>query len=103
LLDNLINTENMKKIKPIGSNVVVKVPVIEEVTKSGIVLPETASKEKSQVGEVIATGESEKINDQIKKGVSVLYEKYSGTEIEIDGKKFVVLDASKNMILAIVE
>lgn len=93
----------MKKIKPIGSNVVVKVPKVEEVTQGGIVLPETASKEKSQIGEVIARGESEKINEEIKIGASVLYEKYSGTEIEVEGEKFVILDASKNMILAIVE
>ncbi len=93
----------MKKITPIGSNVVVKLPKVEEISKGGIVLPETASKEKSQVGIVVAVGESEKINEQIKKGISVLYEKYSGTEIEIDGEKFVILDAAKNMILGIVE
>lgn len=93
----------MKKIKPIGSNVVVQLPKAEEITKGGIVLPETVSKEKSQVGTVVAVGESEKINEQIKKGVAVLYEKYSGTEIEIEGEKFVILDAAKNMILAIVE
>ncbi len=93
----------MKKITPIGSNVVVKVPKIEEMTRGGIVLPETASKEKSQIGTVVAVGESEKVNPQIKKGVSVLYEKYSGTEVEIEDEKFVILDASKNMILAIVE
>lgn len=93
----------MKKIKPIGNNVVVKVPKVEEVTQGGIVLPETASKEKSQIGEVVARGEGEKVNEEIKIGASVLYEKYSGTEIEVEGEKFVILDASKNMILAIVE
>lgn len=93
----------MKKITPIGSNVVIKIPKMEAISKGGIVLPETASQEKSQIGTVVAVGESEKINAQIKKGVSVLYEKYSGTEIEIEGEKFVILDAAKNMILAIVE
>jgi chaperonin GroES len=93
----------MKKITPIGSNVVIKIPKVETISKGGIVLPETASQEKSQIGIVVAVGESEKINSQIKKGVSVLYEKYSGTEIEIEGEKFVILDAAKNMILAIVE
>ncbi|MBT3356109.1 co-chaperone GroES [bacterium] len=93
----------MKKIKPIGSNVVVQIPKAEEMTKGGIFIPQTASKEKSQIGIVVAVGESEKINKQIKKETSVLYEKYSGTEIEVDGEKFVILDAAKNMILAIVQ
>ena len=66
----------MKKIKPIGSNVVVQIPKAEEMTKGGIFIPQTASKEKSQIGIVVAVGESEKINKQIKKETSVLYEKY---------------------------
>lgn len=93
----------MKKITPIGSNVVVQIPKTEEVTKGGIFLPETASKEKSQIGIVIAVGEDEKISKQIKKGASVLFEKYGGTEIKIESEQFVILDAAKNTILGIVE
>ena len=80
------------KIKPLGSRVVVEPIEQEEVTPGGIVLPETA-KEKPQKGNVLSVGpgdrdeEGKRIPMDVKVGDTVLYAKYSGTEIKIDGKK----------------
>jgi chaperonin GroES len=84
-------------IKPLGERVVVK--PIEEQNKSlgSILLPEK-SKEKSNQGEVIAVGKQE--NEELKVGNKVLYSKYSGTEIEFDNEKFLILE--KKDILAII-
>jgi len=92
----------MKKVKPLGKNVLVKVAKNEKTTDSGIVIPDTASEEKSQEGVVVATGNSEKIDKSIKKGVTVIFKKYAGNEIEIEGEDHVLLD-SKDDILAILE
>ena len=62
------------KIKPLGKRVLIEQTKQEEVTKSGIVLPGTASKEKPIIGEVIAVGTEVK---EIKKGMNVIFEKYS--------------------------
>ena len=88
----------MKKIKPLGDNILVKIIKTEDVTKSGIVLPDTASKEDPQEGEVVAVGDSDKINEKIKKGVKVIFSKYSNTEIE---EGYLILKAED--ILAIIE
>ncbi len=92
----------MKNIQPIGRNVLVKVAKNEKTTESGIVIPDTASEEKSQEGLIVAVGDSGKINEKIKKGVSIIYKKYSGSEIEIGGEEHVILDAKED-ILAIIE
>lgn len=91
----------MKKVTPLGENVLVKVMSVEKTTESGIVLPDTASEEKPQEAEVVAVGESEKINSEIKKGSKVIFAKYSGTEIEIDKEEYLILKAED--ILAVVE
>ncbi len=71
-------------IKPLGDRVLVKPLTTEEVTKSGIVLPETAEKEKKEQGEVVAIGAGEKIKKLgLKVGDKVLFGKYSGEEIEV--------------------
>ncbi|MEA4907479.1 MAG: co-chaperone GroES [Chloroflexi bacterium] len=93
-------------LKPLGSRVVVEPIEQEEVTASGIVLPETA-KEKPQKGKVLAVGAGDKDENgkRIPMDVSVddtvLFAKYSGTEIKIDGKKVLILRESD--VLAIVE
>ena len=80
------------KIKPLGDRVLVKPSEREEKTKGGIVLPDTA-KEKPQEGKVIAVGEGKKSEDgkvipiSLKVGDKVLYGKYSGTEITVDGEE----------------
>ncbi|MBE0409556.1 MAG: co-chaperone GroES [Anaerolineales bacterium] len=93
-------------IKPLGNRVVVEPFEEEEVTAGGIVLPETA-KEKPQKGKVLAIGpgdrndEGERIPMDVSEGDSVLYAKYAGTEIKIDGKKLLILRESD--LLAIVQ
>lgn len=72
-------------IKPLGDRILVKLLVAEEVTKSGIVLPGTAEKEKKEQGEVIAIGTGEKIKKlHLKVSDKVLFGKYSGDDVEMD-------------------
>lgn len=87
-------------IKPIGDRVLVKMVEIEEKTRGGIVLPDTVSKEKSTIGEVVAAGDGEKVKN-INAGEKVIYEKYSGTEIKDNGEKYLLLNVDN--ILAKVE
>jgi chaperonin GroES len=93
-------------LKPLGSRVVVEPIEQEDVTAGGIVLPETA-KEKPQKGKIISVGAGDRdesgkrIAMDVKAGDTVLFAKYSGTEIKIDGKKLLILRESD--ILAIVE
>jgi len=91
-----------KKIQPLGRNVLVKVRKVEKMTESGIVIPDTASEKKPQEGEVVAVGDSEKINPKIKKGASVLFREYGGTELEIDNEEYRILDAKED-VLAVIE
>lgn len=94
------------QLKPLGSRVVIEPSEQEEVTAGGIVLPETA-KEKPQKGTILATGPGERDDDgkriqmDVKVGDVVLYAKYAGTEIKVEGKKLLILKESD--ILAIVE
>ena len=85
-------------IKPLGERVLIKQTEQEEVTKSGIVLPGTASKEKPIIGEVLAVGS--KI-EEVKVGDKVIFEKYSGTEVEDGEESYLILE--KDNVLAIVE
>lgn len=91
-------------IKPLGDRVVIKVLESEEKTKSGIVLPDTA-KEKPQQGKVLAVGSGEiidgkKVPLEVKEGDKVIFSKYAGTEVKIDGEEYLILRQSD--ILAIV-
>jgi len=89
------------KLRPIEDRVVVKIQTAsQEKTIGGIIIPDTA-KEKPQMAEVIAVGTDEDLIKIVKIGDKVLYGKYSGTEVEIDGEK--LLNLSKSDILAIVE
>jgi len=93
------------KLKPLGNRVVVEPLEQEEITAGGIVLPETA-KEKPQKGTVLSVGPGERDDEgkyipmDVKKGDTVLFAKYSGTEIKVDGKKLLILRESD--LLAIV-
>ena len=95
----------MGRIQPIGDRVVVKPAAKEEVTKSGIVIPDTA-KEKPQEGTVIAVGNGRLLDNgdraaiDVRKGDRVLYAKYGGTEFKLDGEEYFVL--KENDILAII-
>ena len=95
------------KLKPLGDRLIVKAIEEEETTASGIVLPDTA-KEKPQKGKVIAAGEGKWDDDgkkriplDISEGDEVLYSKYGGTEIQVDGEDLLVLRESD--VLAKVE
>jgi chaperonin GroES len=94
------------KLKPLGGRVIVEPIEQEEMTAGGIILPETA-KEKPQEGKILASGPGERdeagnrIVMEVKVGDKVLYAKYSGTEVKVEGKKLLILRESD--ILAIVE
>ena len=97
-------TKNKSKTKllPLGDRIVVKPIEREEVTKGGIILPDTA-KEKPQEGEIIAVGPG-KLNDEgtritmdVKVGDKVIYAKYAGTEVEIDGERLLIIHDSDIM------
>ncbi|MEN3012476.1 MAG: co-chaperone GroES [Dictyoglomus thermophilum] len=94
------------KLRPIGDRVVVKVIEQEEKTKGGIVLPDTA-KEKPQQGKVIAVGtgrildNGQKVPLEIKEGDRVIFAKYAGTEVKIEGEEYLIL--SERDILAVIE
>lgn len=93
-------------LKPLGDRVVVEPLEEEEITASGIILPETA-KEKPQKGTVVAVGPGRKdengkvIAMEVKEGDTVLYAKYGGTEVKVDGKTLLIL--REDDVLAIVE
>lgn len=90
------------KIKPLGDRAVLKPLQAEEVTKSGIVLPDTVDKEKPEQAEVVAVGPGEKITKlNIKAGDMVLCAKYGGTEVKIDDVEYKVV--SEEDILAVLE
>jgi chaperonin GroES len=92
-------------LKPLGNRVVVEPIEQEDVTSGGIVLPETA-KEKPQKGKVLAVGPGDRDEDgkriqmDVSEGDTVLFAKYSGTEIKLEGKKLLIL--RENDLLAIV-
>ena len=94
------------KLKPLDDRVVVKPLEAEEKTPGGIVLPDTA-KEKPQVGKVIAVGPGKLLDSgnrgqtAVKKNDQVIYGKYAGSEVEIEGKKLKILRESE--ILGVVE
>ena len=93
------------KIRPVGDRVVVKPAAKEEVTRSGIVIPDTA-KEKPQEGIVIAVGSGRLLENgerspiDVNEGDRVLFAKYGGTEFKLDGEEYLVLKESD--ILAVV-
>ncbi len=94
------------KLRPLDDRVVIKQSEAEEKTSGGIILPDTA-KEKPQIGKIVAIGPGKLLDDgkrskmSVKKNDKVIYAKYIGSEVEIDGGKFVVLRESD--VLGIVE
>jgi chaperonin GroES len=93
-------------LKPLGDRIIVEAITAEEVTKGGIVLPDTA-KEKPQEGKVVAVGPGKLLDNgkvapmEIKVGDRVVYSKYGGSEIKLNGSEFVVL--RQDDVLGIVE
>ncbi|MDR1113750.1 MAG: co-chaperone GroES [Candidatus Margulisbacteria bacterium] len=93
------------KLKPLHDKIVIEKPEEEKATKSGIILPDNA-KEKPQTGKVIAVGGGKVLDNgtklplEIKVGDTVYYSKYSGTEIKIEEKEYIII--AENDVLAIV-
>ncbi|MDR1323277.1 MAG: co-chaperone GroES [Candidatus Margulisbacteria bacterium] len=93
------------KLKPLHDKIVIEKPEEEKATKSGIILPDNA-KEKPQTGKVIAVGNGKTLDNgtklplEIKVGDTVYYSKYSGTEIKIEEKEYIII--AENDVLAIV-
>ncbi|MCI5772085.1 MAG: co-chaperone GroES [Clostridiales bacterium] len=92
-------------VKPLGDRVVIKNVETEETTKSGIVLP-GAAKEKPQMAEVLAVGpgglvDGKEVKMEVKVGQKVIYSKYAGTEVKLDGQELILVRQSD--ILAVVE
>ncbi|MBQ7169620.1 MAG: co-chaperone GroES [Synergistaceae bacterium] len=94
------------KLKPLGDRIVVKVLEREEKTKSGLFLPDTA-KEKPTEGEVLAVGTGKILDNgqkqpvEVKVGDRIIFSKYAGTEVKLDGEELVIF--SERDVLAIVE
>ena len=93
------------KLVPLGDRVVLKQIAAEETTKSGIVLPGQAQ-EKPQQAEVVAVGpggviDGKEVKMQVKAGDKVIYSKYAGTDVKLDGEEYIIV--KQNDILAIVE
>ncbi|TSC95756.1 MAG: chaperonin GroES [Parcubacteria group bacterium Athens1014_10] len=92
-------------LKPLNDNLIIK--PIEEVTKGGIVLPDSANREKPEKGEVIAVGSGKLLENgyraamSVKIGDKVVFKKYSPDEVKVDGQEFLVI--SESDVIAVIE
>jgi chaperonin GroES len=86
-------------IKPLGDRVLIQAMDAEQVSKSGIIIPDTA-KERPSEGKIVAVGpgrltdDGTRVSPEVKKGDKVLYGKYSGTEVKVDGTEYLILRES---------
>jgi chaperonin GroES len=98
--------EDSMKIRPLQDRVIVERLAEEEKTKGGIIIPDTA-KEKPMEGKIIAVGKGKTTEDgklvklDVKAGVKVLFSKYAGTEVKIDGKEYLIM--REDDILGVIE
>lgn len=103
----ILNIYDTMNIKPLSDHILIEPVKEEEKTKTGIFLPETASKEKSEQGKVMAVGPGKKTEDgkiipmSVKPGDKVLFQKYGPNEIKVDDKEYLI--AREEDILAIIE
>ena len=94
-------------LKPLADHIIVEAVVKEEKTSSGIYLPDTAAKEKPQTGKVISVGKGKvlengtRVEPEVKVGEVVVFAKYSGTEVKVDEKEYLIL--SERDILAVLD
>ena len=94
-------------LKPLADHIIIEAIVKEEKTSSGIYLPDTAAKEKPQTGKVIAVGKGKvlengtRVEPEVKVGEVVVFAKYSGTEVKVDEKDYLIL--SERDILAVLD
>ena len=92
-------------VKPLGDRVVIKNVEAEETTKGGLILT-SAAKEKPQMAEILAVGpggmvDGKEVKMQVKVGQKIIYSKYAGTEVKLDGEEYIIVRQSD--ILAVVE
>ncbi len=88
-------------IKPLGSKVVLTVKLTEEKTAGGLYIPQTAQ-EKTQIGTVKAVGPgTDKVKMEVKPGDTILFDKYAGTSVKVDGEEFLIADVKD--ILAVLD
>ena len=102
---NITYGGNKMKLVPLSDRVVLKQLEAEETTKSGIILT-SAAQEKPQDAEVVAVGpggvvDGKEVKMQVKEGQKVIYSKYAGTEVKLDGEEYIIV--RQNDILAVVE
>ena len=88
------------KVRPMDDRVMIEIVEEESKTDSGIIIPDTA-KEKPIIGKVVAVGTDEDLKEHVKEGDKVLFAKYGGEEIELDGKEYKIIQRAD--ILAVVE
>jgi chaperonin GroES len=102
----LIRKEIHMNLKPLNNKIILEAVSAEEKTKSGIIIPDTANKEKPEQGKVLAVGSGkllengERAKMDVKVGDTVIFSKYSPNEIKVDGKEYLVI--SDEDVLAIV-
>lgn len=95
------------KLRPLGDRIIVKPVAKEEMTKSGIILPDTIDKERPEQGEVIEVGPGKRSEDgtrvapSVKIGDKILFKKYSPDEFKLDGTEYLVL--SESDVMAVIE
>lgn len=90
------------KLRPLGDRCVIQIVEAESKTESGLYLPDTVDKEKPEQGKIAAVGDGEKVMALgLKKGMTVLFGKYAGSDIELDGKKYKVVGHED--VLAVIE
>lgn len=86
-------------VRPLGENILIHPEKPEQKTAAGIYLPETASQERSQLGKVVAIGESDKI--KVKAGQKVVFRRYGGEEVKIDSEEYLI--SNYKDVLAVIE
>ncbi|MEN9558011.1 MAG: hypothetical protein RL141_380 [Candidatus Parcubacteria bacterium] len=97
----------MPKLRPLGDRIIVKPVAREEMTKAGIILPDTADKERPEQGEVISVGPGRVLDNgnvapmNVKVGDKIVFKKYSPDEVKIEGEEYLVLAESD--VMAVVE
>ncbi len=95
------------KLRPLGDRLIIKAAAKEEMTKSGIILPDTVDKERPEQGEVIAAGPGRLLDNgsrapmNTKVGDKVMFKKYSPDEVKVDGEEYLVV--SESDVMAVIE
>lgn len=97
----------MAKLRPLGNRVIVEVRKEEEKTKGGILLPDTASKDKPQEGKVVCVGAGKVLENgniapmQVKEGDKIIFSKYAGSDVKIEDNEYLIL--AETDILAVID